>query len=81
MANFENVSGAGGAGSDDESYEDAEDTPEIKEAKRKQLDPDDYTYTERDVMLYNLGIGAKADELQWTYENTDGFSVGPPLHH
>lgn len=74
MANFENISGAGGSSSQ-ENYEDAEDTPEIKEAKRKQLDPDDYTYTERDVMLYNLGVGAKADELKWTYENADGFAV------
>lgn len=74
MANFENVSGSGGSSSQ-VSYEDAEDTPEIKEAKNKQLDPDDYSYTERDVMLYNLGVGAKADELKWTYENSDGFAV------
>lgn len=74
IANFENVSKSGSSG-DNESYEDAEDTPEIKEAKRKQLDPDDFTYVERDVMLYNLGVGAKADELHWTYENSESFAV------
>lgn len=74
IANFENVS-KGGSSGDNESYEDAEDTPEIKEAKRKQLDPDDFTYAERDVMLYNLGVGAKADELHWTYENSESFAV------
>jgi multifunctional beta-oxidation protein len=74
IANFENVSKGGSSGGD-ESYEDAEDTPEIKEAKRKQLDPDDFTYSERDVMLYNLGVGAKADELHWTYENSESFAV------
>lgn len=82
MANFENVSGGSSASAgSDENYEDPEDTAEIKEAKRKQLDPDDYTYSERDVMLYNLGIGAKADELQWTYENADGFAVSLHLIH
>ena len=77
LANFENVSGGGGSSSSDsdESYDDAEDTPEIKAAKAKQLEPEEFTYTERDVMLYNLGVGAKADELQWTYENADGFAV------
>ena len=83
IANFENVSGGSGSG-DNESYEDAEDTPEIKAAKQKQLDPDDFTYTERDVMLYNLGVGAKADELHLTYENADGFAVSPGVtdfHH
>jgi multifunctional beta-oxidation protein len=74
IANFENVSGGSGS-SDNESYDDAEDTPEIKAAKAKQLDPDDFTYTERDVMLYNLGVGAKADELHLTYENAEGFAV------
>jgi hypothetical protein len=77
IANFENVSGGSGSG-DNESYDDAEDTPEIKAAKAKQLDPDDFTYTERDVMLYNLGVGAKADELHLTYENAEGFAVRQP---
>ena len=77
IANFENVSGGSGSG-DNESYDDAEDTPEIKAAKAKQLDPDDFTYTERDVMLYNLGVGAKADELHLTYENAEGFAVCQP---
>lgn len=77
LANFENVSGGSSGSGSDENYEDAEDTPEIKAAKSKQLDPEEFTYTERDVMLYNLGVGAKADELQWTYENADGFAVSP----
>ena len=80
IANFENVSGGSGSG-DNESYDDAEDTPEIKAAKAKQLAPDDFTYTERDVMLYNLGVGAKADELHLTYENAEGFAVCQPHHH
>lgn len=77
MSNFANLAGESKQSSEagGETYEDAEDTPEIKEAKRNPADPEEFTYTERDVMLYNLGIGAKADELQWVYENADGFQV------
>ncbi len=37
----------------------------------KELPPLDHEYTTRDVMLYNLGIGAgyEADELKFVYEN------------
>ena len=34
----------------------------------KKLSPTRFTYTERDVMLYALGVGAGTDELHFTYE-------------
>lgn len=34
----------------------------------KRLPPITHTYTERDVMLYALGVGAGTDDLQFTYE-------------
>jgi len=34
----------------------------------KKLNPTTHTYTERDVMLYALGVGCGTDELQFTYE-------------
>ena len=34
----------------------------------KKLPESTFTYTERDVMLYALGVGAGTDELQFTYE-------------
>jgi multifunctional beta-oxidation protein len=34
----------------------------------KKLDPVTYTYTERDVMLYALGVGCGREELPFTYE-------------
>ena len=40
-------------------------------------DPSEFTYTERDVILYNLGIGAEAKELKWVYENADDFEALP----
>ena len=33
----------------------------------KQLDATQFTYEERDVMLYALGVGAGTDELPFTY--------------
>jgi acyl dehydratase len=34
----------------------------------KRLDPIHHIYSERDVMLYALGVGAGPDDLQFTYE-------------
>lgn len=56
-----------------------QDTDAIKDAKGREPLVDEMTYTERDVMLYNLGVGAKADELQWTYENADDFMVNTAI--
>ncbi|SCU94825.1 LADA_0G11584g1_1 [Lachancea dasiensis] len=36
-----------------------------------------FKYTERDVILYNLGLGCTSDELKYCYENDPGFQVLP----
>jgi hypothetical protein len=72
MQNFDNISSESSGGG---SYDDAEDTPEIKAAKANRPEPEEFTWSEKDIMLYNLGIGAKADDLKWVYENADGFAV------
>lgn len=46
-------------------------------AKDKVPEPVVNTYTERDIILYNLGVGATEKELQWTYENDDEFAALP----
>lgn len=77
---IENISNVSTSGSEEKGqYEDSEDTEDIKAAKRAKGETTEVTYTERDVMLYNLGIGAKADELQWVYENSDDFAVSKKL--
>jgi hypothetical protein len=55
----------------------ADDVPAIAEAKRRQLEPTHYKYTERDLILYNLSLGATEKELQWTFEGDDQFTVLP----
>lgn len=58
-------------------YIDKEDVQIVVDAKRSPIEPVEYSYTERDVMLYNLGIGATEKELQWTYEGDDQFAALP----
>lgn len=67
MANFK----------DPKAFADAEDSALVAEAKQQIPAPVDYQFTERDVILYNLGIGATAKELQWTFEGDDEFAALP----
>lgn len=62
---------------DPNAFADPEDSQLVVDAKKVTIDPVDYSYTERDVILYNLGIGATEKELQWTYEGHDQFSALP----
>ena len=58
-------------------YIDKEDAQIVVDAKRSPIEAVEYSYTERDIMLYNLGIGATEKELQWTYEGDDQFAALP----
>ncbi|AQZ12401.1 FOX2 (YKR009C) [Zygosaccharomyces parabailii] len=43
----------------------------------KSTSPDIFVYTDRDSILYNLGLGAKSNETQYVYENDPHFQVLP----
>jgi len=49
----------------------------VREAKKNIPEPQDYSYSERDVILYNLSIGATEQELHWTFENHEEFAALP----
>src|SRR6201992_1130795 len=49
----------------------------IAKAKVAKADGTDYVYTEKDVILYNLGLGAKRTDLPLVYENDENFQVLP----
>ncbi|EJD06396.1 multifunctional beta-oxidation protein [Fomitiporia mediterranea MF3/22] len=75
IENFSNDGSDTGSGSS--TYADSEDSELVANAKKEELEPYEFNYTERDVILYNLGIGAEATELQWVFENHDSFSALP----
>ncbi|CRK36445.1 hypothetical protein BN1708_007044 [Verticillium longisporum] len=49
----------------------------IASALKADTIPSDFTYTERDVALYNLGIGAKRDNLDYVFEGAEDFRPVP----
>ena len=49
----------------------------IEKAKKVQSEGSEYVYDEKDIILYNLGLGAKRTELPLVYENSDNFQVLP----
>ncbi|KAI0649268.1 multifunctional beta-oxidation protein [Trametes meyenii] len=76
--NFGNTDeSAGSEGSSDSPYADPEDSDIVAAAKKEVAEPTEYSYVERDVILYNLGVGASEQELQWTYENDENFAALP----
>ncbi|KAF9223871.1 NAD(P)-binding protein [Gyrodon lividus] len=82
MANFENentaVTTIGSALEKlPDVFADPADSQLVADAKKHVPEDHEYSYTERDVVLYNLGIGATEQELQWTYEGHDDFGALP----
>ncbi|OJA14130.1 hypothetical protein AZE42_05037 [Rhizopogon vesiculosus] len=58
-------------------FTDLEDSQLVADAKKDKPEDHEFSYTERDVILYNLGIGATAKDLQWTYEGHEDFAALP----
>lgn len=54
-----------------------EDPDIVKEAKKQPVSESEFSYSERDIILYNLGIGATEKELDFTYEQSDNFQALP----
>ena len=79
VQNFTNQVDDAGSGSipDEEHYFDPEDPELVKKAKRFIPDPVEFAYDERDVIIYNLGVGATENELQWVYEGDENFGPLP----
>lgn len=71
MANSTNKSG-GSQGGDGEDY-----LSSIAQAKKAKPKGTEYSYSFRDVILYNLGLGAKRSDLPFVFEHDDNFQVIP----
>jgi len=67
---------SGGVRKSDSSTAGADGTDylaKIEQAKKAKSSGTEFTYTNRDVILYNLGLGAKRTDLPLVYENDDNF--------
>lgn len=49
----------------------------IEKAKQAKAEGTEYSYDDRDVILYNLSLNAKRTDLPLVYENDDNFQVLP----
>lgn len=73
MANMENkTKGSSSSSSDKTDYLAA-----IEKAKQAKASGTEFSYDDRDVILYNLSLGAKRTQLPLVYENDDNFQVLP----
>ncbi|KAB5577863.1 hypothetical protein GE09DRAFT_1087619 [Coniochaeta sp. 2T2.1] len=70
MANMDNKSGK-------EAKSENQYLTAIANAKSAVPKDTEFKYTERDVMLYNLGVGAKRTDLKYIFEGADDFQVIP----
>ncbi|KAH9964369.1 peroxisomal hydratase-dehydrogenase-epimerase [Lactifluus volemus] len=79
VENFNNRSEQTDSGNktEDDCYFDPEDSEVVKEAKRLIPDATEFTYDERDIIVYNMGLGATEKELQWVYEGDENFGALP----
>lgn len=77
MENFDNTNADNGSHSSS-PYADPEDSELVAKAKREAISgPTEFSWNERDLILYNLGIGATEKDLHWTYEGHDNFGAIP----
>ncbi|KAG0379486.1 hypothetical protein BGX24_000226 [Mortierella sp. AD032] len=73
MANFENVGGDAAR----PQVVSADGKVDVEAAKALTFESEVFEYAERDVILYNLGIGAKRTDLNLVYENNEAFGAVP----
>ncbi|KIW19481.1 peroxisomal hydratase-dehydrogenase-epimerase [Exophiala spinifera] len=71
MANMENKS------KKDSSSDSTDYLAAIEKAKQAKSDGTEFSYDDRDVILYNLSLGARRTQLPLVYENDDNFQVLP----
>lgn len=67
----------------DPDDDDDDDEDEDDEEDEEEDDEDDpvFTYGDKEVILYNIALGATAKELKYTYENDQDFEVIPSFGH
>lgn len=72
MANLENR-----INQEESNAEGSDILANIEKAKKAKANGTEFTYTERDVILYNLSVGAPRTRLPLVYENDENFQALP----
>ena len=63
--------------SSSQSWSDSDDPELVAKAKAEVTSSGEFSYTERDIALYNLGIGATEKEVKFVFEGDDEFQAVP----
>lgn len=77
VSNFANEADGSDESDGGADYTDSEDSELVADAKKSAHSSGSYDYTERDIALYNLGIGATEKDLDLVFEGDDGFKPVP----
>jgi multifunctional beta-oxidation protein len=77
MANMQNKSSGDSKGTSSSSGQNPEILSNIEAAKKMKAEGTPFVYEDRDVILYNLSLGAKRNELPLVYEGSSDFQVVP----
>ncbi|TAQ90250.1 hypothetical protein B7494_g1421 [Chlorociboria aeruginascens] len=77
MANIQNKSTGKKSESPKKTAVNQEILDNIAAAKKLESTGTEFTYEERDVILYNLGVGAKKTDLPLVFEGDDSFQALP----
>lgn len=66
---------------EDDGDEEDEDEDEDDETDPSKMPDPIFSYNDRDVLLYNIAVGATSKELKYVYENDQDFQVVPTFTH
>ncbi|KAI9795092.1 MAG: bifunctional hydroxyacyl-CoA dehydrogenase/enoyl-CoA hydratase fox2 [Peltula sp. TS41687] len=83
MNNMQNKSSSGGGGGGDKGGSkkkgkvNQEILENIERAKKAKTEGSEFVYDDKDVILYNLSVGAKHTDLPLVYENHENFQPLP----
>ena len=75
MNNMQNRSGEASSKKGENPHQEILES--IEKAKQVSGEGTNFSYDDRDVILYNLGVGAKRTELPLVFENSESFQVLP----
>lgn len=75
------LSAVGGDDDDDDDEEEEDEGDEEEEEEDEEEDDPVWRFNDRDVILYNIALGATTKQLHYVYENDSDFQVIPTFGH